>query len=307
MNRLYPAMIVFAACLFLAGCNGKRPLSKEFGETAFGYNKNVRAGKASETLTLRLAVNDTYCKKTACACIQNLASREYDEVIARLRRDYNIDLRLTYCMEEEDLEGMLKSGKYDGAICKPWFAFRLMPSGDFRFSRIADVLDPFENGLLGGIFIVRKESPVQKPADINGRILAMGQEDSYEKYHMAMDLLNKESVKPGKVIRKSICSEGINMLLDNQADVTVISDYALIASCAVDFADKDAFRTIWKTADIPLCSVILDLNRVKKAGAARLQAALLALSGKNFPESFASKGFVKPIPWKPKPFEGKTD
>ena len=298
--------LLIAASLCLAGCNGQRRSSGVFRETAFEFNKSIPAGSGKEPLTIHLVVNDTYCKKTACACIQNLAAREYEEVVTKLKRDFNIDLRLTYCLEEKELEGMLKSGRYDGAICKPWFAFRLMTTGDFRFTRVADVLDPFDNGLLGSMFIVKKESLLTKPADIAGKILAIGQDDSYEKYHMAMALLDKEGIKPSKIFRRSICSEGINMLLDNQADVAVVSDYALIASCAVDFAKPDAFRTILKTADSPLCSVILDLNRVKNRDAARLQAALLAIAGKNCPESFASNGFVKPIGWIPEPYHGTT-
>jgi hypothetical protein len=307
MRNFLPFPAFVAACLLLAGCSGNRPSPGSFSETAFQSGKNVSAEKGRETLTLRLAVNDTYCKKTACSCIENLAAREYGEVLAKLRQDYNIDLTLTYCMEEEKLEGMLKSGKFDGAICKPWFAFRLMPAGNFRFTRVADVLDPFDNGLLGGMFIVKKESPVTKPEDIAGKILAMGKEDSYEKYHLAMAMMDSAAIKPARIIRKSVCSEGINLLLDNQAEVAVISDYALIASCAVDFAKEDAFRTIWKTADIPLCSVILDLNRVGKKDVARLQAALLAIAGKECPGSFASNGFVKPIPWTPKPYKGISD
>ncbi len=296
-------MLFMAACLLLAGCHEQGTSNGEFRETAFDAGKSVPAGKSGNVLTLKLVVNDTYCKKTACACIQNLAAREYEAVVAKLKNDFNIDLRLTYLMEEKDLEGKLKSGQFDGAICKPWFAFRLMPAGNYRFTRVADILDPFENGLLGGMFIVKKESPLTKPSDISGKILAMGQDDSFEKYHLPMALLDSSGIKPATIVRKSICSEGINMLLDNQADVAVISDYALIASCAVDFAKEDAFRTIWKTSDIPLCSVILDLNRVGRKDAARLQAALLTISGKNCPESFTSNGFVKPVPWTPKPYK----
>jgi ABC-type phosphate/phosphonate transport system substrate-binding protein len=219
-----------------------------------------------------------------------------------LRAVYHIDLQLTYCIEEYDLGDSVKSGNFDGAICKPWLAFRHVPGSKMKLKRIADILDPIGQGLLGGIFIVKKESLLQKPSDINGKILAMGQEDSYEKYHLALALMRKGGVKPGAKIQKASCTEGINMLLDNQADVAVISDYALFASCAVDIAEEGAFRTIWKTEDIPLCSVILDLTKVNDADAARLQDALLKISGDKVPESFAGKGFVEPVSWIPRPY-----
>jgi ABC-type phosphate/phosphonate transport system substrate-binding protein len=259
----------------------------------------------TKPLTLRLAVNDTYCKATACACIQDLASREYDDVVRILKDDYDISLELVYCLEESDLEDSIRSGHFDGAICKPWFALQNQSTGKMKFERVADVLDPFDNGLLGGIFIVPKESPLMGPEDINGKILAIGEENSYEKYHLALRHMNDKGIRPAKIIRKSVCTEGINALLDKEADVAVISDYAMIASCAADFAEEDAFRTIWKTDDIPLCSVILDRKRVSKSGSERLQEALLKISAEKIPENFASKGFIKPIPWNPEPFNGQ--
>ncbi len=265
----------------------------------------ILAGCRTKPLTLRLAVNDTYCSATACACIQYLASREYEEVAEILRDKYDIGLELVYCLEESDLEDSIRSGNFDGAICKPWFALRNMQAKGMKPERVADVLDPFDNGLVGGIFIVKKESPLMSPEDINGKVLTMGEENSYEKYHLAMRQLKEKGIQPSRITRKSGCTEGINALLDNEADVAVISDYALIASCAVDFAGEDTFRTIWKTEDIPLCSVVVNLKRVGRGDAARLQKALLEISEKSIPESFASKGFIKPIPWNPKPFTGK--
>jgi ABC-type phosphate/phosphonate transport system substrate-binding protein len=298
----YTIAIWIAGCLCFAGCHPQKPAGGAFGETAFQPAKSLAVATDNKPLTLRLVVNDTYCAKTACACIHHLASRDYDSLIDKLKSGYNIDLQLTYCIEEYDLEDSIKSQKFDGAICKPWFAFRHVPEFKMNYKRIVDVIDPFDKGSLTGIFIVKKDSPIQKPEDINGKILCTGQEDSYEKYHLPMEMLRKEGIKPASIVQKSGCIEGINMLLDNEAEVAVISDYALVASCAVDVASEDAFRTIWKTSEIPLCSVILDLNKVSEADAARLQNALLHLSGDKMPGSFASKGFVKPVSWIPTPF-----
>jgi len=306
-SKYFASLAILFSVYLLTGCNQKTSstgsISSTFGETAFVADTNSTSSTGNQPLTLKLVVNDTYCSKTACACIQHLASRDYDGLIEKLKSDYNIDLQLTYCIEEYDLEDSIKSQKFDGAICKPWFAFRYVPELKMNFKRIVDVIDPFDKGSLTGIFIVMKDSPIQKPEDINGKILCTGQEDSYEKYHLPMAMLKKEGIKPASMVQKSGCIEGINMLLDNEADVAVISDYALVASCAVDVASEDAFRTIWKTSEIPLCSVILDLNKVSKTDATRFQNALLQLSGVNMPGSFSSKGFVKPVSWIPEPFK----
>jgi ABC-type phosphate/phosphonate transport system substrate-binding protein len=298
--RLFSAITV-TICVLFSGCSTKNPSSGIFGETVFQSSKSD-ASTDNKPLTLHLVVNDTYCEKTACSCIADLAARNYEEVISMLKTRYNIDLQLVYCIEEYDMVDSVKTRKYDGAICKPWLVYQLVPDYGMKFTRVADINDPFENSLLSGIFIVKKDSPVQKPSDINGRNLVMGQEDSYEKYYMPMKLMEMKGIKPKNIFHKSSCTEGINMLLDSEAEVAVISDYALFASCAVDLVEKDAFRTIWKTEDIPLCSVILDLNRVSKSDAVRLQDALLSISGDGLVEDFKSKGFVKPVSWIPQPF-----
>ena len=189
--------LMITACLLFAGCNSSnKPSGHGFTETALAVAADTKVPSNNKMLTLRLLVNDTYCKKTACSCIQDLASREYDALINRLKTDYKIDLQLTYCMEQSDLEDSLKTKKYDGAICKPWAAFRHLSEYNMKLKRVADVLDPSGNGLLSAHFIVKKESSIQKAQDINGKILAIGQEDSYEKYNLPMEMLNKEGLKP---------------------------------------------------------------------------------------------------------------
>ena len=84
MRWFYSIPLVLAACLFLAGCGGNGNPEGTSGETAFQYGKSVTAEKSAKMLTVRLAVNDTYCKKTACQCIQYLASREYEDLTASL-------------------------------------------------------------------------------------------------------------------------------------------------------------------------------------------------------------------------------
>jgi ABC-type phosphate/phosphonate transport system substrate-binding protein len=297
-------LIALAVAIIGSGCGEKKPASGNWEETAF-----LAAGNSDSTstkpLTIKLVVNDTYCKLTACQCIHHLASREYDKVLLKLKEAHNIDLQLVYCMEEDNLVDSIRSGRFDGAICKPWFAFDLMPGSKMKFKRIADINDPFDNTGLTGLIIVKKESPIQTIKEINGKILAVGQENSYEKYHLPLSFLEKEWIKPSMLLKKGSCTEGINLLLDGKADAAVISDYALTASCAVDFAGKDEFRTIYVTDTIPLCSVILDINRVSVADAARIQSALLEVSDDKTPDDFSSKGFAKPVLWQPRPFKGK--
>ncbi len=283
---------------FSAGCNRSATSDVSFEETSF-HTKVKSTETSSDLLTIKLAVNDTYCINTACECVHYLASREYGELQAKLKSKYSIDLDLTYFIDEYELTDALLSRKYDGAICKPWFAFMLVPEYGMKYTRIADIPDPFENQMLTGVFLVKKDSPINTLSEVTGKRVAMGQKDSYEKYHMPMHMMAKQQVKPGRLHHKASCTESISMLLDDSVDVTVISDYSLIAGCAADLGKEEDFRIIAKTDEIPLCSVIVDRLRVSDAEALRLQKALLELSGENAPKSLISKGFVKPAKWIP--------
>ena len=86
-----------------------------------------------------------------------------------------------------------------------------------------------------------------------------------------------------------------------KVDAAVISSYAFTASCAVDFAKAEDFRVIAKTPEMPLTSLLVDLNKVSAADAARLQAALVAVSGDKVPADLVGKGFVLPAAWRPAP------
>ncbi|MCZ4695958.1 phosphate/phosphite/phosphonate ABC transporter substrate-binding protein [Ancylomarina euxinus] len=291
-NSFYAILI----CLVLMACSSNK------NETAFQPTSNLKASSADQTLTINLAVNDTYCKQTACACIHDIAAREYFDIQKRLKTDYNIDLKLSYFMESYEMEDAMKAKKFDGVICKPWTAFMLNEDYNIKYRRVADVLDAFNNQWLTGVFLVRKDSDIHCLEDIKGQTLVAGQEDAYEKYHSPFRLLDEKGIQPGRVYQKASCLECINELMDKNTDVALVSDYVMKASCAVDVASEDDFRIIGETEKIPLCSVIMDMAKISEADALRLQNALLAVSGKKSEESLLSDGFVKPASWIPNPY-----
>jgi hypothetical protein len=133
----------------------------------------------------------------------------------------------------------------------------------------------------------------------------MGQPDAYEKHQAAKRLFEQAEVLPGKIDMYASCMENIGALMDGEADAAVISDYALSADCAVDFANPDDFRTLAHTEKIPLTSLMLDMNKIDAVDAERLKSALLDLSGEDAPESLLSDGFVDPSPWNPPELENQ--
>lgn len=295
-------LVIVAVCALFAGCNNTKVTAGKFEETAFEPATGTIASASDSMLTLNIAVSETYCMKTACSCIADLAAREYEGLQDTLKSKYNIDLQISYFIEEYELNDSLVARKFDGVICKPWLAFMITPGTDIKYKRIADLPDPSGKQWVTGIFIVKKDSDVKALKDIDGKSLAAGQQDSYEKYHAPFAMLDKEGIEPKEITNKASCTECINMLLDNNAEVAIISDYALTASCAVDIVKPEDFRVIGQTEEIPLCSVILDMSKVSEADALRLQNALLEISGENAPKGLLNKGFALPAKWAPIPY-----
>ncbi|WP_430816891.1 phosphate/phosphite/phosphonate ABC transporter substrate-binding protein [Carboxylicivirga sp. RSCT41] len=256
----------------------------------------------TEPLTLRIAVNDTYCKATACVCIHNVAAREYEDLQQQLKEKHNINLEITYFEEIYHLEDKIKSKEFDGVICKPWNVYMLSKTHDLNYERVADIKDAFNNQWLKGVFLVPKDSPVQTLEDIRGKVLVAGEKDAYEKYHQPLTILDEKGIQAGQIYHKSSCLECINELMDKKAEVAVVSDYVMFASCAVDVANPDDYRIIHETEASPLTSLIIDRDKVSKENTMRLQEALLNLSNENSPETMLSDGFVKPAKWTPAPY-----
>lgn len=263
-----------------------------------------RSGQVpSETLRLRLAVNDIYCKDTACACVHHIAARTYGETQQRLLDEYNIDLQLDYFVEPYNLEKAILAGKHDGVICKPWIALMLEKQAGAGFERIADIVDPFGNRSLTGIVVVMADSEFLSLEDLQGKKMLIGEPDGYEKHYAAKQLFDEKGIEFQALDMRASCIENLGQLMEGSYDAVVVSDYALTADCAVDFAKPEDFRILGKTEKIPLTSVILDGNKVSSADQDRLEKALLGLSEKGAPESLLSKGFVKAVKWEPAELE----
>jgi len=112
-------------------------------------------------------------------------------------------------------------------------------------------------------------------------------------------MLAAKNIKPGECILLNSCGENLDALMNGKVDVALVSSYALTASCAVDFAKPEDFKTIAETPEMPLTSVMLDMHKVSTTDAIALQKALLEISGEKTPADLVGKGFVMPVSWKP--------
>jgi ABC-type phosphate/phosphonate transport system substrate-binding protein len=251
-------------------------------------------------LKLVVGVSDIYCKDSSCKCIEQIATRQYGEFCRRLKERDNIDIEFVYFLEPYELDKAFLEGKFDAVLCKPWLVFQHSEGRSEEMTRVADLQGLNGDTSLWGMVIVPKDSAIRKLSEISGRRIAYGQPDAYEKHQGALELFQREGVKlsQDKLVEKASCLECLDLLMKNDVDAAVISNYALTADCAVDITTPDAFRVIGRTKGIPLTSFMVDLKRVPRADALRIQQALIGLSGSELPASMSGGGFVKPASWK---------
>jgi ABC-type phosphate/phosphonate transport system substrate-binding protein len=304
MIRSLIGVLVAVCCCFPVWAEG----AEDSGvESALLRPETTAEAGDSVPLVLKIAVNDIYCTKTACECISEIATRDYAGLVMALKEKHNITLEMSYFMEVYDLEKAIVAKTHDGVICKPWTALRLAKQARADFKRVADLRDIDDLTTMTGVFVTLKSSPVNSLEDLKGRRVVFGEEDSYEKNQSPLALLAAKKIQPAQSLNRSSCSENIDALLNGDVDVAVISDYALTASCAVDFAEPEDFKTIAKTPEIPLTSLLLDMKKTSPDKALRLQKALLSLTGDQVPEDLGGSGFVMPASWKPRVSEKTTE
>lgn len=269
-------------------------------ETALVAGAGTAPEAAQSPLKLVVGVTDIYCKDSSCKCIEKIATRRYLDFCKKLKEQYGIELKMEYYQEPYELDKAFGEGKFSAVLSKPWIIFRHPSGRSENMVRVADLQDLHGNTGLWGIVIVPKDSPLKTLADVSGHRVAWGQVDAFEKHQGAQALFKREGIQiaQGGLVEKASCLECLDLLLKKSVEAAVISNYALTADCAVDVTTPDAWRVLGQTDKIPLMSFMVDLSKVSKADAARLQRALVDLSSKSLPASMSGGGFVAPESWK---------
>lgn len=255
-------------------------------------------------LKVLVGVNEPYCAKTACKCVDFAATRDFEPLRRKLQARFGIDLEWRYYPGDlYEMQRHVRDGRLDGALAKPWPILKVAREAGRDYLRVADLPGPAGNADLRGIVVVPKDSPVRSWADLAGKRLALGQADAYEKHHAALDLLRGRGVDPGRLrlLEFSSCLENIGAVLEGKADAAVVSDYAFDADCLVDVAKPEDFRVLGQTEPaIPAVSLMVDAGRVPAAAANRLRRALMELNGDpELEKPLLGKGFERARPWAP--------
>jgi ABC-type phosphate/phosphonate transport system substrate-binding protein len=256
------------------------------------------AKKQAAPITLKIGVCDPICRKSACSCVADEAIRAYDGMNAKLAGEDGITLEMEYFEEPVLLEKALKEGKLDGIIAKSTEGGRFVRGAKREFMRLADITKPTGGSNLRGVFITFKDSPVKTLADIQGHVLGLGPKEATEKVFLPEETLAKRGIVPASKVEFFDCKSAALALMENKADVAVISDYALQFGCIVVVGDPKDFHVIAETdRALPFTTFMVDAKRVPAGVRTRLAAALLTITGDKVPKDLFSKGWVKPVAW----------
>jgi len=251
-------------------------------------------------VVVKIGVSDPLCAKSACECITQNAKRAYDGMQKYVHEKSGVDMQFSYYEDAALLGRDINEGKLDGMICKAWTGMLLAGKSGRKFERIADILKPDSDKQLTGVFIVLKDSPIRRLDDINGKVLALGRNNDYEKYYLAFETLKRHNIKiDDKSPQLFSCKEAALAVLEKRADVAVISNYALDFGCIVIIGDPKDFRIVAETDEqIPFTSFFLE-NKVDTGTSEKLKNALLSISGSNVPADLFSRGWIAPLKWVP--------
>ncbi len=259
-------------------------------------------------VTLKIGVIDPLCKASACSCVSDAAIRAFEGMTAKVAAETGIVLEMEYFEDPQLLDRALQKGLLDGMIGKYTTCGRFAHEAKREFERLADITKPTGEAGLRGVFITFKDSPVKRLEDIPGHVLGLGVKEDTEKCAVPLAMLKKHgiAVSAEKQAEFFDCKSAALALMENRADVAVISDYALEYGCIVVVGDPKDFHVIATTeGSLPFTTFMVDKKKVPAELRARLAAELLTMTGANVPQDLFTKGWVKPVRWPadtPKPW-----
>ena len=259
---------------------------------------NAAAATNPTPVTLKIGVCDPICRKSACSCVEKEAIRAYEGMNAKLAKENGITLEMAYFEEPMLLEKALAEGQLDGVIGKYTECGRFVREAKREFIRLADITKPTGGADLRGVFITFKNSPIKTLADIHGRTIGFGPTVATEKFLLPKETLAKRGLVPAATPEFFDCKSAALALMENKADVAVISDYALQFGCIVVVGDPKDFHVIAETdRAVPFTTFMVDAKRVPENVRGRVAVALLEITGDSVPKDLFSKGWVKPVAW----------
>lgn len=165
--------------------------------------------------------------------------------------------------------------------------------------RLADLTRKNGKSELSGLFVALTKGPIKTFADINSKKVIMGPHGGYEKHYLAKQTMKQKNINPASIAEAPACMTALIEMHDGNADVAIISDYAMVTSCVSEIFPVEDFKVIGKTTNTtPYVSFYVS-EKVPCKVRKNLQKCLLKMKGDNVPEKMNCKGWISPLNWNP--------
>jgi outer membrane protein assembly factor BamB/ABC-type phosphate/phosphonate transport system substrate-binding protein len=236
-------------------------------------------GKAAETNSaITVMVMDPLSKRLACACVKGYAQRDYALLGQHLTERLGRPVRI---VEGETLQkGLMQAEKSSVLLIigKDSVVRQEAPGEGLTVRPLAGLSGQDGKTTLTGLFVVRKQDPARKLADLAGREFFFGPEAEAEKHGAALEALRAAGVTPpARLETRAGCNQAIldlNESTNQPAPVAIISSYALPLVTGCGLSDKEALRVVGETKPVPFITVF-GTEQLDAATEAQVLKALL--------------------------------
>lgn len=256
-----------------------------------GINENL-GSRSSEPL--RIAVTDPMCVQLAPDSLKSRASRDYAPLGAFLTKKLARPVEILY---RSTLGNTLDSpnAPVDVIIGRTSAVSFEETHGDRDVRPVARLTDCQGDTEIWGVFVVRAMSPAQTLGDLADHRILFGPPRDVERHSDALASLAESSVAPVPPLQiVEDCADAIAAIVKSDADVAVLSSYALpLLEDSPDFK-KGSLRVIGQTARRPFIAAFAT-KRVNPISERAIHDALLSVAeDPNVLAALGSKsGFVE--------------
>jgi len=226
---------------------------------------------------LRLIVMDPLAAELSCPCVEGHAQRNYSRLAAFLGKRLGRPVDMVFA--ESLANGTAKLGAAPALVIgkRTVVQFDAAATGT-RLRAIAALTGKDGRTDLTGLFVVRSADPAKVVADLKGRSIMFGPEDSDEKRAAALVALHAAGVpRPDTIDWRTGCNEAAIAVVEKDADAAVISSYALALLTGCNAIEAGELRVIGSTKPVPFITVFAGPAMSSNA-IPRVLAALKAVS-----------------------------
>jgi ABC-type phosphate/phosphonate transport system substrate-binding protein/outer membrane protein assembly factor BamB len=226
---------------------------------------------------LTVVVMDPLAAPLSCPCVQGYAQRDYERLAEFLRKRLDRDVRLLF---SEDLRKVMRGRgdrPVDLVIGKQSLVRFDAKACELTVRPLARLAGKDGTTTLTGLFVVARDDPAQRPADLKGYRIIFGPPEAEEKHAAAKQALQQAGIAlPERLEVSEACSEAALTILEenDRPDAAVVSSYAMALLEGCGTIDKGDLRVIGRTKPVPFITVFAT-DAVNDDLADEIEAALM--------------------------------